>query len=70
MSQLVHMLCEWEHCKVANPPHDVCRAATGEVADVALEYLPPDRLGLARGDLPRSAWPPPRRHLWPFGASA
>lgn len=46
----------------------VCRAATGEVADVALEYLPPDRLGLAHADLPRSAWPPPRHHLWPFGA--
>ena len=45
-----------------------CRAATGEVADMALEYLPPDRLGLAHADLPRSAWPPPRRHLWPFGA--
>ena len=44
------------------------RAATREVADVALEYLPPERLGLAQADVPRSTWPPPRRHLWPFGA--
>ncbi len=47
-----------------------CPAATGEVADAALEYLLPERLGLANADLPRSAWPPPRRHLWPFGASS
>ena len=36
---------------------------------MALEYLPPERLGLERADLPRSAWPPPWRHLWPFGAN-
>ena len=37
---------------------------------MALEYSPPERLGLAHADLPRSAWPRPRRHFWPFGATS
>ncbi len=33
---------------------------------MTLQYLPPDRLGLAPDELPRSAWPRPRAHLPPF----
>lgn len=39
---------------------------TQELCDMTLQYLPPDRLGLDREDLPRSAWPRPRPHLPPF----
>ncbi|KAL4447433.1 hypothetical protein ABPG75_004652 [Micractinium tetrahymenae] len=39
---------------------------TQELCDMTLQYLPPDRLGLNRDDLPRSLWPAPRPHLPPF----
>ncbi|KAK9819482.1 hypothetical protein WJX81_005355 [Elliptochloris bilobata] len=42
--------------------------ATAEVADVALEYTPPERLGLTARDLPRGrGWAPPAPLRWPFG---
>ena len=41
-------------------------AATQELCDMRLDYLPPQQLGLARDDLPRSMWPTPRPHLPPF----
>ncbi|EFN59920.1 hypothetical protein CHLNCDRAFT_49358 [Chlorella variabilis] len=39
---------------------------TQELCDMRLDYLPPQQLGLARDDLPRSMWPTPRPHLPPF----
>ena len=43
-------------------------AATAEVADLALEYLPPRRLGLDADALPRGrGWAPPAPLRWPFG---
>ena len=41
-------------------------AATQELCDVTLRYLPPEQMGLKQADLPRSAWPPPRAQLPPF----
>lgn len=42
--------------------------ATGELCDMVLQYLDPDELGLAGDDIPRSAWPRPRRQRRPFDA--
>ena len=33
---------------------------------MVLRYLPPEQLGLAADDRPRSLWPRPRAHLPPF----
>ena len=44
-------------------------AATGEVADMSLEYLPSSSLGLEPGHLPQGTrWPQPaQQQRWPFG---
>jgi hypothetical protein len=55
------LLLKERHALFWSPP-----AATQEVADMKLEYLPPSRLGLAKEDVPRSRWPAPRAHLPPF----
>ena len=39
---------------------------SSELCDLSLEYLDPPDLGLAAEDVPRSAWPRPRRQLPPF----
>ena len=36
------------------------------MCDVTLRYMAPQQMGLAREDLPRSAWPSPRTQLPPF----
>ena len=41
-------------------------AGTEELCDVTLRFAPPERLGLTPADLPRSAWPRPRKPLAPF----
>jgi len=40
--------------------------STGEVADVSLDYLEPENMPLTREDIPRSAWPTPGKHRFPF----
>jgi hypothetical protein len=36
------------------------------VADLQLEYLPPDALGLLATDIPISSWPHPTQQRFPF----
>lgn len=48
------------HMEVSSIP------ATGEFADVSLEYLPPDELNLNEECIPEPNWPAPGRHIFPF----
>lgn len=47
----------------------VCTAATGEVADMQLEYLQPEQLKLQPSDVPdQGRWPRIRAPRWPFNS--
>lgn len=50
-------------------PHAPSRPATptgtDELCDLRLRLVPPEQLGLAADDVPRSAWPRPRPGLLP-----
>ena len=69
-----HQLCDmkqvcfgWEWGPQGCLSASCAPTATGEVADVALEYIPPEQLGLAAADLPRGrGWSPPAPLKWPF----
>lgn len=50
-------------CQTSIP--GVC-AATNELADVQLEYRPPEELQLQPTALPVQSWAQPRQHLYPF----
>ncbi|GMH45031.1 hypothetical protein BSKO_12988 [Bryopsis sp. KO-2023] len=39
---------------------------TGELADMTLEYLPREKLGLRDEDVPVAGWPKPKDPLYPF----
>ena len=41
-------------------------AATSEIADIQLEYLPPPALQLTADDLPEESWPTPGKPRSPF----
>ena len=41
--------------------------ATGELADISLEYLPVEKLKLPGDHLPVSSWRPPKDPRFPFG---